>query len=75
MNVITTIGGGCVLLCVGVLGVLGPAGVADAAGVCMSVEARQADHAQAAAYLTSQGWEPTKAAAVVRKMDGGGRHC
>lgn len=74
MNVMTTTRKGCVLLCVGVLGVLGPAGAAGAAPVCMSFEAWQADQAQAAAYLTSRGWEPTRAAAVVRKLDGGG-HC
>lgn len=75
MSVITTTRKTCVLLCVGVLSVLGPAGAAGAAPACVSVEARQADEAKAAAYLVSRGREPTRATADVRKLNGGGRHC
>ncbi len=56
-------------------GPLAPAGAAGAAPACMSVEARQADEAEASAYLVSRGWEPSRAAAVVRKMNGGGVNC
>jgi hypothetical protein len=53
----------------------GPFVPAGAAPACMSVEARQADEAEASAYLVSRGWEPSRAAAVVRKMNGGGVNC
>lgn len=50
----------------------GPFVPAGAAPACMSVEARQADEA---AYLVSRGWEPSRAAAVVRKLNTGGVDC
>lgn len=74
MKVTTTTRQGCVLLCVGAMSVLVPAEAAGAAPACRSSEARQADEA-AAAYLVSQAWEPSWAAAVVRKLNEGGRHC
>jgi len=75
MNVITTTRNGCGLLCVGALTALVPAPAAGAAPACTSVQVRQADEADAVAYLVSRAWEPTRAAAVVRKLNGGGRHC
>lgn len=75
MKIITTTRQGCVVLCFGALSVLVPAEAAGAAPACMSVEARQADEAQASAYLVSRGYEPSRAAAVVRKLNGGGVHC
>ena len=73
MNVITTTRNGCALSCVGALTALMPAPAFGAAPACMSVEVRQADEAAASAYLVSRAWEPTRAAAVVRKLNG--RHC
>jgi len=75
MNFITTTRQGCVLLCVGALSVLVPTEARGAAPACMSVDARQADEAEASAYLVSRGYEPSRAAAVVRKLNGGGVHC
>lgn len=72
MNVMTTTRNGCVLLCVGAFAVLVPAGAAGAMPACTAVEARQADESNAATYLVVRGWEPTRAAAVVRKLAGGG---